>query len=317
MSTPVLTFFNNKGAVGKTSLVFHLAWMFSEMGKRVVTIDLDPQAHLTSACLSQDTLETKGGDLLAPITQRINPNLFLVPGHLGLASFEDELSRAWPDAMGANKLHRPFRWLTAFWQVAQMAAQAHQADIILTDVGSNLGAINRSALIGSDHVVIPLAADLFSLQVLGALGPTLTDWRAGWRKRVGNWPKPDFDLPNGAMQSEGYVVMQHLAHLFRPTKANSMWADRIPSTYRDKVLGQASPEHLGANTDNCLARLKHYRSLVPMAQEVRKPIFHLTAADGAIGSHSLAVRDAWSDFKALAVAILDRIDLPESKGPLA
>ena len=56
MSTPVLTFFNNKGGVGKTSLVFHLAWMFSEMGKRVVTIDLDPQANLTSAFLAEEAL---------------------------------------------------------------------------------------------------------------------------------------------------------------------------------------------------------------------------------------------------------------------
>jgi hypothetical protein len=44
-----------------------------------------------------------------------------------------------------------------------------------------------------------------------------------------------------------------------------------------------------------------------MAQEVHKPIFHLSSADGAIGSHSQAVRDAWSDFKALAVAIEQRI----------
>ena len=57
MSVPVLTFFNNKGGVGKTSLVFHLAWMLSEMGKRVVAIDLDPQANLTSAFLPEDDLE--------------------------------------------------------------------------------------------------------------------------------------------------------------------------------------------------------------------------------------------------------------------
>ena len=57
MSIPVLTFFNNKGGVGKTSLVYHMAWMFSEMGKRIVAIDLDPQANLTSAFLPEDQLE--------------------------------------------------------------------------------------------------------------------------------------------------------------------------------------------------------------------------------------------------------------------
>jgi cellulose biosynthesis protein BcsQ len=325
MSIPVLTFFNNKGGVGKTSLVFHLAWMFSEMGKRVVTIDLDPQANLTSAFLREETLEelwdpqepphggttvfrciqplTKVGDILKPATQEINARLFLVPGDLALAGFEDELSSAWPAAMGSNNLYRPFRLLTAFWQVAQMAAQQHEADLILADVGPNLGAINRSALIGSDYVVIPLAADLYSLQGLRNLGPTLARWRSDWRKRVDNWTEPDFSLPEGRMAPQGYILMQHMERLSRPVKAYKKWADRIPGTYRESVMKLQAGVLDKANDGNCLARLKHYRSLVPMAQEVRKPIFHLSSADGAIGSHSQAVQDAWSDFKALAVAI--------------
>ena len=332
MSVPVLTFFNNKGGVGKTSLVFHLAWMFSEMGKRVVAIDLDPQANLTSAFLSEELLEelwvstdaqragrtifgciqplTKVGDIREPETQAINPRLYLVPGDLALAGFEDQLSGAWIEAMGSTQsnLFRPFRLLTAFWQVAQMAAQSHAADLILADVGPNLGAINRSALIGSDHVAIPLAADLFSLQGLRNLGPTLTSWRADWRKRLENWEAPDFGLPQGRMQPEGYILMQHMERLSRPAKAYRKWVDRIPDTYRESVLGSSLSAPLKGNDGICLARLKHYRSLVPMAQEVRKPIFQLSSADGAIGSHAQAVRDAWSDFKALAVAIDAKIN---------
>ena len=45
MTCPVLTFFNNKGGVGKTSLVYHLAWMFAEQGKTVVGVDIDPKAE--------------------------------------------------------------------------------------------------------------------------------------------------------------------------------------------------------------------------------------------------------------------------------
>lgn len=333
MSVPVLTFFNNKGGVGKTSLVFHLAWMLSEMGKRVVAIDLDPQANLTSAFLSEDDLEilwdpdnttqrnstifqcvrplTEVGDILPPQTQRINPRLHLVPGDLGLAGFEDFLSQEWPNALGSGSLYRPFRILSSFWQVAQMAAQQHSADIILADVGPNLGAINRSALIATDYVVIPLAADLFSLQGLRNLGPTLQGWRADWNKRLDNWTTPAFALPAGSMQPSGYILMQHSERLSRPVKAYKKWADRIPSTYRQSVLQKSATQNVLPNDGDCLAKLKHYRSLVPMAQEVRKPIFQLTPADGAIGSHSAAVRDSWSDFKALAVAILDRIDLPE------
>ena len=339
MSIPVLTFFNHKGGVGKTSLVFHLSWMFSEMGQRVVAIDLDPQANLTSAFLSEDDLEmlwdsddtpqrngtiyqclrplTEVGDILAPQTQRINPLLHLVPGDLALAGFEDFLSQEWPNALGSGSLYRPFRILSSFWQVAQMAARQHSAEIILADVGPNLGAINRSALIATDCVVIPLAADLFSLQGLRNLGPTLQAWRADWRKRVDNWSAPAFALPAGTMKPIGYILMQHSERLSRPAKAYQKWADRIPSTYQHSVLNQTpktgSPPTSPMDGD-CLARLKHYRSLIPMAQEVRKPIFHLTTADGAIGSHSYAVRDAASDFRALAEVILTRIG-QEEKAP--
>ena len=85
----------------------------------------------------------------------------------------------------------------------------------------------------------------------------------------------------------------------------------MPAEYRLSVMGEeASPAGIRTADDpNCLATLKHYRSLVPMGQESRKPIFQLTVADGAIGNHALAVREAHADFQALATAILGRMAL--------
>jgi cellulose biosynthesis protein BcsQ len=327
MSIPVLTFFNNKGGVGKTSLVYHLSWMFSELGHRVLALDLDPQANLTAAFLDEDRLEelwenstgpttiyravqplTEVGDLQEPILHNVTRGLHLIPGDVALAGFEEALSTVWPDSMGDTNLYRPFRILTAFWQVAQMAAQRVQADLILADVGPNLGAINRSVLIGSDYVVIPLGADLFSLQGLRNLGPTLRSWRNLWRKRLDNWRTPAFDLPKGAMCPVGYIVQQHSVRLSRPVKAYDRWVNRMPEVYHQSVLGEPGAAALTPAADpHCLATLKHYRSLIPMAQEARRPIFALTPADGAIGSHALAVHEAFGDFKALADRILLKI----------
>jgi chromosome partitioning protein len=329
VNIPVITFFNNKGGVGKTSLVYHLAWMFAELGKKVVAIDLDPQANLTAAFIPEDDLERlwnsdepdrpttvyrcfkpllRTGDILEPEPKAICPGLHLIPGDLGLSSVEDALSAEWPASMGDRGLYRPFRILIAFWQIAQAAARAVEADLVLADVGPNLGAINRSALIASNFLVIPLGADLFSLQGLRNLGPTLREWRQAWKKRLDNWAEPEFPLPTGAMQPLGYIVQQHLVRLQRPVKAYDKWLNRTPAEYRESVLGQSSN---GASTPladpNCLAMLKHYRSLVPMAQEVRKPVFKLTPADGAIGAHYQAVRDAEKDFRALATKLLERM----------
>ena len=310
MNPPVVTFFNNKGGVGKTSLVYHLAWILSETGHRVLACDLDPQANLTSAFLDEEDLEPlwdgpdgscgktvfdcvapllQVGDLLPPALQEITPDLKLIPGDLALSGFEDTLSAEWPNALDSRNLYRPFRILTAFWTTMQRGAQEMEADIILADVGPNLGAINRSALIATNHVIVPLGADLFSLQGLRNLGPTLERWRKDWQNRKNNWDPPEFPLPQGEMAPLGYIVQQHSVRLSRPVRAYDKWINRMPTEYASKLLKTtatgpfpASP----ASDTNCLATIKHYRSLIPMAQESRKPIFNLTSADGAIGSHA-------------------------------
>lgn len=337
MKTSVLTFFNNKGGVGKTSLVYHLAWSFASLDKRVVIVDLDPQANLTAAFLDEDKIEKiwnqpslgstifqcvkplmDVGDIAQPVLQTIANNLYLLPGDVSLSSFEDALSEQWPNSMGDNNLYRPMRILSSFWQVMQKAAADVKADIILVDIGPNLGAINRSVLIATDYVAIPLGADLFSLQGLKNLGPTLKSWRNLWRKRLHNWHDsenitdyPSFDLPEGNMEAIGYLCQQHSVRLDRPVKAYDKWVQRIPTVYRESVLGQESGgESVSQSSDPyCLATIKHYRSLIPMAQEHRKPMFNLTPADGAIGTHANAVADAKRDFQSLAKEIARKIEM--------
>ena len=344
MSVPVLTFFNNKSGVGKTSLVYHLAWMLSDMGYRVLACDLDPQANLTAAFLDEDHLETlwndesdtaaktilqcvrpltKVGDAKEPTLAQIPEpslifgNLALIPGDLVLAGFEDTLSSEWPKALGSNpsELFRSFRILTAFSTVMQSGAAQMNASVILADVGPNLGAINRSALIATDYIVIPLGADLFSLQSLRYLGPTLNQWRRDWQQRKNNWTQPDFPLPDGRMQPVGYVVQQHGFHLTRPIKALNEWFNRMPEEYARNLCDDNEgpyPVTPAEDKERALAIARHYRSLVPMAKEARKPIFHLTTADGAIGSHAAAANDARQDFKDLANKIIQEINLDDA-----
>lgn len=333
MTTPVLTFFNNKGGVGKTSLVYHLTWMLSLLGVRVLACDLDPQANLTALFLGEDELEslweeseetktiyqavkplTAVGDIVPPRIHYMSETLGLIPGDLALSSFEDIISSEWPNALGDKNLFRPFRIATAFWQVMQRAAASMNASIILVDVGPNLGALNRSALIATDFIIAPLAADIWSLQGLRNLGPTLKQWGSEWKKRRDNWSNPEFELPLGAMQPIGYLVQQHSVRLGRPVKAYDKWVKRIPGAYARYLLnqeGQAYPSST-ANDENCLATVKHYRSLVAMAQEARKPIFLLTQADGAIGGHSAAVYSAYEDFRRLVDQIQRRIKLDQT-----
>lgn len=189
----------------------------------------------------------------------------------------------------------------------QIAAKNHRADLILMDLGPNLGAINRAALIAANYVVVPLSPDLFSLQGLRNLGPALRRWRQQWKERLDKNPVADLALPKGYMKPIGYVVLQHSVRLDRPVKAYDRWIGRIPEVYRTRVLNEALNGPLAITEDpHCLILLKHYRSLMPMAQEVRKPMFHLKPADGAIGSHFQAVQGVYQDFKRLAQRVAKR-----------
>ena len=119
-----------------------------------------------------------------------------------------------------------------------------------------------------------------------------------------------------SLETLGYIVQQHGFRLTRPVKANDKWVNRMPEEYARSLLDRKSgpfPE-TPAEDENCLATVKHYRSLVPMAQEHRKPIFHLTAADGAIGGHMGAVLDAARNFRRLAKRIARKAGLQSTNG---
>ena len=327
MTVPVLTFFNVKGGVGKTSLVYNLAWMYAELGHKVLAADLDPQATLTSMFLEEERVERmwggggskstvygaiqplleETGDIRDPHLEHPSERLSLIVGDLSLSSAEDELSSQWPACL--DRQPRAFRVISALWRIMQKGADSANANIILVDVGTSLGALNRAVLVATDYVTVPMAADPLSLQGLRFLGPILKNWRTEWEKRRSCNPIPDLGIPKGRMQPIGYVVQQPSIRLSRPVEAHDTWANRIPEEYAENLLESPREPYppLLDHDPHYLAMIKHYRSLVPLSQEARKPIFKLTTADGALGSHAVAARNAYADFQDLAKAIVKNI----------
>ncbi len=283
-----VAFFNNKGGVGKTSLVYHLAWMCADLGVCVVAADLDPQANLVyhlawmcadlGVCVVAADLDPQAnlagmfladrdaddlwtpdppretihgaltpllrgtGDVAPPAVMSPWPPLGLVAGDLALSEAEDELSSQWPQCLDGGE--RAFRVITALSRVLGRAREQAEADLVLIDVGPNLGAINRAALIAADFVVVPLASDLFSLQGLRNLGPTLRRWRKQWKSRLARAREisglEGLGMPSGAMEPIGYVVLQHAVRLDRPVRAYARWMDAIHGEYRRSVLDESS-----------------------------------------------------------------------------
>jgi hypothetical protein len=106
------------------------------------------------------------------------------------------------------------------------------------------------------------------------------------------------------MRPIGYVVQQHSMRLDRPARAYEKWIGRVPFAYAEYVTERPlSPAVDLIGDPDCLALLKHYRSLMPLAQEARKPMFLLKPADGAIGAHQSATLACREDFRMLAEKI--------------
>lgn len=249
--------FNDKSDVGKTTLAYHLAHMMSRLGVRVLAVDLDPQANLTAHFLGEAELEglwegeEEGRQTVAgavqPIVEGIGDislipplpvaeNLYLLPGDLALSRFEERLAQAWPSTLAGSD-NAAVRATTAFHRLVRAATEVAQAEVVLVDVGPNLGALNRSALLLADHVIVPLGADLFSAKA---------------------------------------------------------------------VLGTDAGT---AGNGNEIATVRNYRSLMPLALTARKPMFDLRAADGAIGSTQRYVQVCFTEFRALAEEVLNRLQV--------
>ena len=335
--------FNNKGGVGKTTLTYHLAHMLQRLGHRVLAVDLDPQSNLTAAFLDEDALGILWNETATPawggphqsrlwsrtdqgtgtVVTAIQPimdgigdiediqpvmlvqDLWLIPGDLDLSRFEDRLSDAWPRGF-TGKDQAALRVTTAFHRIIVRAAEQVDAEIVLIDVGPNLGAINRAALLAADSVLMPLAADLFSLRGLKNLGPTLREWRSTWRETVLPKVPPTISAPQGKMAPLGYVIMQPTMRLDRPVRAYQRWLERIPTVFATAVLGQKD-FNIGQRYE--IATLRNYQSLMPLAHDARKPMFDLRSADGALGSTQTLVQRCHQDFQALSGELLRRLGI--------
>lgn len=325
-----IAFFNNKGGVGKTTLVYHITHMLSERGFRCLAVDLDPQTNLTSMFLNDDRLQeiydTEGskptilesikplnrgvGDINPAHIEEINDNIGLILGDLELSLFEDKLSSSWSHCL--NRDEAAFRIISSFFRIIQEASERWKADYTIIDIGPNFGAINRATLIAANFVVVPVAADLFSLQGLKNLGKQLSKWKGEWEERASRNPDPQLALPSGNIKPLGYVVMQHGIKERRPVKSYLKWLNRIPNVFREFVMNEPANEQILIDSDlYCLSQLKHYHSLIPMAMEARKPIFILKPADGAIGAHLTAVKSSYQDFFTLTEKILNMIRADE------
>src|SRR6218665_462500 len=287
MAMRTIAFLSNKGRTGTTDTVYHVAHMLSELGVQTIAVDLDPQSNLTSMLLTSDRLE-EAYESNAPVTiidviasiengepasvhvEPITENLGLILGNLALSAFEDKLSEAWLKCLDGDSYS--FKITSVFKTIIDAAIQKFDAEIVLVDAGPNLGAINRAAAISSDYIVMPAASDSFSLQGLKSLGMKLNEWKTQWKQRKELKPQNlTVRIPENNACPAGYIIMQYSAKESRLARSYSKRGDGISSIFSRFVLGNNDETIEDIDYDrNCIALLKHFKSLAYMAEEAHK-----------------------------------------------
>jgi chromosome partitioning protein len=155
----IVTLSNHKGGVGKTTSTINIGAALNQQGKRVLLIDLDPQANLTQSLrlLTADSAQTiygaiRGAATIKPI--QVAQGFDVVPSTLDLSGAEIELSGEAGREYILKELLEPLK---------------HQYDFILIDSPPSLGLLTLNALSASDEVLIPLQAEYLATQGLSKL----------------------------------------------------------------------------------------------------------------------------------------------------
>jgi chromosome partitioning protein len=160
----IIALTNQKGGVGKSTTAVSLGAALALMGRRVLVVDLDPQANATSALgLPKDRPRSIHGALLRdePISDAVVPvepaGLFVVPSSADMAGAEVEL---------VPTLAREFRLRTSL-------SDAAGYDHVLVDCPPSLGLLTINALTAADHVIVPVQCEYLALEGLAQLVSTI------------------------------------------------------------------------------------------------------------------------------------------------
>ena len=308
-----IAFFNNKGGVSKTTTCFNLGWMLANRGHTVVLVDADPQCNLTGMVLDLSEAEALDQfyeknpeqnlkDALEPaFSSRPKPlepveciavtgceDLFLIPGHVGLA--EDEVS------LGiAQQLSESVQALKnlpgSFSHLFQITADAYGADYVLVDLSPGLGSINQNLVATSDFFVVPASPDVFSVMAIDSLARIVPRW-ISWAENAAQLDalaNADYPFPEPRLKFLGMIVQRYRLKSGEPTEAFRLYFDELDRAIDETLIpafkraGLLLPDKMyekaGLEGSLRLASIPDFNTLIANSQQARKPVFSLTKED--------------------------------------
>lgn len=308
MSAPLISLFNHKGGVSKTTTAFNLGWAMADLGKRILVVDGDPQCNLTGTVLGFDGITDFAGfyqanpnanisDCLRPIfkgtgsplasakiTQTPHPNLFLLAGNIELAENETQIAVALSTSAAIPALQNIPGSVTA---LLRMTAEEHKLDAVIVDMSPSVGALNQCFLMGSDFFIVPTSPDYYCNQAISSLARVLPRWNksvAQFRESTILYPFPA-DPPRFC----GIISQRYRPRSGNPAQSFQQWINIIKDTTLKEFVPALSVCNMSisvqefnaakpADTPFNLVNIADFNSLIAKSQKHSTPVFALTDA---------------------------------------
>ena len=320
-----LAFFNNKGGVGKTTLLCNVAaYAALFLNKKVCVIDADPQCNATQYFFSEEKLESLyNDDTTFKISNAINTikngqgyvqnvtttrsdafGLDIIVGDPEFALSEDFLAKDWGDAKGGE-----IRGVRTSLVFADLFSKLSAYDLVFVDVSPSLGAINRAILLSCDYFASPMSIDIFSLKAFENIAKWMKEWEDDWKGALDRIKEQSSipNLNNAQVKFLGYVTQQYLAKKDASGQRRGVAAYESIRSQIDQVISDCGLDKNIPQKPFEIGTVPNLFSLIPMSQSSNKPVFSLVSSDGIVGAHFAKVAETKHIFGEVTKNLLERM----------
>lgn len=314
----IISLFNHKGGVSKTTTTFNLGWKLAELGQTVLIVDADPQCNLTGLALGIEDydelnlfydskkntdiytslaprfgFESIPGAAVPPTVIKGNGNLSILAGNIKFGEIDLQIASALGSS-GAIPILKQF--IGAPFQLIRSLAENGRFDIVLVDMSPSVSATNMCLLMSSDYFIIPTSPDFFCCQAIDSLSTVLPDWASKLAPFRDSRTLPVSTPKLLGVISQNYRVStskQKNDEVDTPkqmSKSFQQWADKIKVMCNTKLVPSLEKLNMVVDKEkflHCvaahqpynLANIQDFNSLIPIAQSKSKPFFNLTKED--------------------------------------